>query len=146
MARYEMKITPIAPNEGKEIEVPTVVHVDWSVGRPSGPGGNMGLDGHIIAPVAISRIRSLQDEKGRSGQENEIIKLAAAMGQAAYFKGEIRVFPSDDETTVLKVIRFQRGYISNLSCSVNDHDITEQIQITVADLQVNDASFKQAAR
>jgi len=143
MSRYEMTITP---KQGKEFKVPAVDHVGWGVSRPPGPGGNIGLSGHVIEPISISRIRSLPDDKGRSDQENELISLSAAVGQAALFKGEIRIFPVDDETTVLKVLRFERGHISSLGCTVNDHDIIERIQITVADLQVNDTKFKQAAR
>ena len=129
---------------GNEFELRSIQTVDWGVSRPANPSGHIGMRGFNINTINISRIKSLQDGT-EAEREDETIKLTSGMDKKGYCSGEITIALPDDEANNVLTLRWDHGFISGLTCSIDEYGITENLEITVTDLMVDDYEFKRVA-
>jgi hypothetical protein len=130
---------------GSEVELRNVRSVSWRVSRPANASGHLGMRGFLIHTLQICRAKSLQ-ENTEAQREDETIKLAAGTDKKAYFSGEITVAPPDDESNIVQTIRWDNGFISGISMSIDEFSITENLEVTVTDLKVDDYTFKRVSQ
>lgn len=133
----------ITPKSGTKFSVPNVIDCSYSVERSPGVDGALGQTYYDVLPIRVRRRVSLPGD-GLAQVEGETIKLAAATGQNAYFKGEVTLARADDPAAVIRTLRWDKGHICRLTCDVDGDEIIESFDVSVTSLTIDDQALKRA--
>jgi hypothetical protein len=135
---YVVKFTP---KGSREFEVPSILTVSWGAGRSTAPTGQSAQNFHNIETIIVARQKSLK-RNGKVSNETETVKLAAAVGNKAYFSGSIVVTSPDDESITIQTVRWDEGQICGIKYAGSPHGMVETLSIAVSGLKVDDVEFK----
>ena len=130
-------LTPSTGGESQEIH--DIIGVNWGVTRSPAPNGYLGQDGHSIQRLNVTRQVALSHD-GEIRQDLEITDLSAALGDKAYFEGELVYSKPENRDKPIRVYRFD-GHICGTDEDMGDDYITQSIQISVTRLDIGNATF-----
>ena len=136
----KFKVTFQPKSGGAPFDVQNVKAISWGARRHPRENGEVGQVNHQIDIVTIVREKALAKD-GKNKNETEIIALAAAIGQKAYFKGTVVITPTAAEGAVQQ-IEWEQGHI----CDIQEEaqfggNFVERLQIAVTGLKVDDSTF-----
>lgn len=130
---FKMKIEETEYNSGIEFD-------PGSVGRQPLANGHLGQAGFTIAPILVTRLTPL-GKKGAVQFDDSLLKLMAATGEEAYFKGELTLaYPGDPGNITLK-LNWETGHICAYSFQPTAEGIVERITISAPDVTINNSHF-----
>ena len=126
-----------------EIDIPNIELIDAGTNRRPHINNELGQKNHNIEPISILRTVSLQ-QGGKNKTETDLVKLAAATGERAYFKGTIHIAAPSAPDTVVRTLSWDRGHIIGFHTAINGNGMTESIQIALTNLKIDDSKFELA--
>ena len=138
-----MHITAKFQTQFGEIEVPNISEIVHGEYRHPHINHELGQKNHNIEAITILRRKSLMNG-GKNKNETELIKLAAATGEKAYFKATIQIATPTDPNNPVQTIQWDRGHVIGIHTVITEAGMTERIQIVTTNLKVDDSKFELA--
>jgi hypothetical protein len=134
-----IKVTFQPSNGGTPLELKNVKEISWGASRHPRENGELGNTNHELEIIHILREKALMQD-GKNKNETEVIALAAALEDQAYFKGTVTITPASGGGAVQK-LEWTRGHICSIQDVVRNGSFLEHLQVAVTGLKVDNSEF-----
>lgn len=129
------------------VKLTGVSSVTYNTSRNPNRDGDLAQNGFGIELIHIER--EIRPDPNNGSVENDIIKLASAVGRDAYFRGEIKVIHPTNLENPVKTVRWERGHICQYGNMVSGGEgemtIRQSLAVSVTgELVENDGKFPPA--